>query len=119
MREFRSRSLVTFILVAQAFLFAQQREPNAGAVEARKVIQEGNTQWGKARVAHDRATFEKMLAPDFYVQLPDKKVSRQEFIRRNLHAPCKCQVNALRSHRAHGRSCRRWVGGSHPRALGV
>jgi hypothetical protein len=80
MRKLRSCSLFAFILGVQVFLLAQQHEPNAGAVEARKVIQKGNTEWGKARVAHDRTTFEKMLAPDFYVQLPDKKVSRQEFV---------------------------------------
>jgi len=80
MRRFRFWSLFAFILVAQTFLVAQQHQPNAGAIEARRVIQEGNTEWGKARVAHDRATFEKMLAPDFYVQLPEKKVSRQEFM---------------------------------------
>jgi len=80
MAQLRLRFLICSILVCQTLLVAQQRQPNPGAVEARKTIQEGNTEWGKARVAHDRATFEKMLAPDFYVQLPDKKVSRQEFM---------------------------------------
>jgi len=62
------------------FAFGQQRKPDPAAAEVRKVIQDGNTAWGEARVAHDRATFEKMLSPDFFVQLPEKKVSRQEFI---------------------------------------
>jgi hypothetical protein len=79
MREVRSGLLIMFVLLAQTCLLAQ-RQPNPGAAEARKTIQEGNTEWGKARVAHDRTTFEKMLAPDFYVQALDKKVSREEFI---------------------------------------
>src|SRR3954471_18535583 len=79
MREVRSGLLIMFVLLAQTCLLAQ-RQPNPGAAEARKVIQEGNTEWGKARVAHDRSTSEKMLAPDFFVQALDKKVSRQEFI---------------------------------------
>jgi hypothetical protein len=31
-------------------------------------------------VGFDRPTFERMLAPDFYVQLPDRRISRQEFL---------------------------------------
>jgi len=50
------------------------------AAEARRAIAEGHREWGKARVAFDRATFEKMLAPDFYVQLRARRVERQEFI---------------------------------------
>jgi hypothetical protein len=48
--------------------------------EARKIIIDLNREWGKARVAFDKPTFEKMLAPDFYVQLPEQKLSRREFI---------------------------------------
>jgi hypothetical protein len=33
-------------------------------------------------VALDMNTIERMLAPDFYFQLPDRKVTRQEFIDR-------------------------------------
>jgi hypothetical protein len=80
MPHLRLRFFVCLILGCQSFLVAQQRQPDPAAAEARKVIQDGNTAWGKARVAHDRATFEKMLSPDFFVQLPEKKVSRQEFI---------------------------------------
>jgi hypothetical protein len=36
----------------------------------------------KARVAVDLKTIERMLAPDFYFQLPDRKFTRQEFIDR-------------------------------------
>src|SRR5260370_33880487 len=40
--------------------------------EARKAIQ--------ARVALDKNTIERMLAPGLYVQTPDRKLTRQEFI---------------------------------------
>lgn len=35
---------------------------------------------GKARVALDKNTFEKMLAPDLYVQFKDRRLTRQQFI---------------------------------------
>lgn len=50
------------------------------AAEVRKIIADGNRQWGKARVEYDKKTFEKMLAADFYVQLPGRRLTRQEFI---------------------------------------
>jgi hypothetical protein len=49
-------------------------------VEARAAIQAGNVAWGDARVGYDRDTFERMLAPAFYVRLPDRRLTRQEFI---------------------------------------
>jgi hypothetical protein len=42
--------------------------------------QEGNRQWGKARVEYDKETYEKMLATDFYVLLQGQKLTRQQFI---------------------------------------
>ncbi len=54
--------------------------PTLSRAEARKIIIDLNHEWGKARVAFDKPTFEKMLAPDFYVQLPDQKLTRKEFI---------------------------------------
>ena len=48
--------------------------------EARTAIQAGYAQWVKARVAVDMNTIEQMLAPDFYFQLPNRKLTRQEFI---------------------------------------
>ena len=50
--------------------------------EARGVIQDGNIEWGKARVAIDKNTFERMLAPDLYVQYSDRRLTRQQFIDR-------------------------------------
>lgn len=55
-------------------------DPGMTPEEARKTIVELNRQWGKARVELDRPQMEKMLAPDFYVQLYDQKMSRKEFL---------------------------------------
>ena len=49
-----------------------QSVPAVSPAEARKAIQ--------ARVAMDKNTIERMLAPDLYVQTPDRKLTRQEFI---------------------------------------
>ena len=49
-----------------------QSAPAVSSAEARKAIQ--------ARVALDKNTIERMLAPDLYVQTPDRKLTRQEFI---------------------------------------
>lgn len=48
--------------------------------EARKIIANGNIKWGKARTEFDKRTFEKMLAPEFYAQLPNRKLTRKQFI---------------------------------------
>ncbi len=58
----------------------QEQGSNVSAAEARRIIAEGNMAWGRARVALDRAHFDKMLAPDFYVQFPERRLTRQEFI---------------------------------------
>lgn len=59
---------------------AAGQAPRADAAAAREAIAEGNRVWGRARVAHDRATFERMLAPEFYVQSSQGRMTRQEFI---------------------------------------
>jgi hypothetical protein len=57
-----------------------QSAPAISSAEARKAIQAGYAEWDKARVAMDKNTIERMLAPDLYVQTPDRKLTRQEFI---------------------------------------
>jgi hypothetical protein len=54
----------------------------ASREETRRAIQDGNVEWGKARVAIDKNAFEKMLAPDLYVQFGDRRLTRQQFIDR-------------------------------------
>src|SRR5260370_14447657 len=62
-------TLRAVILTAAA---GTQSAPAVSPAEARKAIQ--------ARVAMDKNTIERMLAPDPYVQTPDRKLTRQEFI---------------------------------------
>jgi len=74
--------IMIFVLIISAAwpLSSGQDSSPLTAAEARKIIAEGNRMWGKARVEYDTNTFEKMLAADFYGQLPSRKITRQEFI---------------------------------------
>ena len=66
--------------IAASFPSIAAEAPKLTTAEARRIIADGNREWGRARVALDRAAFEKTLAPDFYVQLPDRKITRQRRI---------------------------------------
>jgi ketosteroid isomerase-like protein len=70
-------TLLAVIVTAAA---GAQSAPAVSSAEARKAIQAGYVEWDKARVAMDKNTIERMLAPDLYVQTPDRKLTRQEFI---------------------------------------
>ena len=70
-------TLLAVIVTAAA---GTQSAPAVSSAEARKAIQVGYAEWAKARAALDMNTIERMLAPDFYVQTPDRKLTRQEFI---------------------------------------
>ena len=72
-------TLLAVIVTAAA---GAQSAPAVSSTEARKAIEAGYIEWAKARVALDMKTIERMLAPDFYFQLPDRKLTRQEFIDR-------------------------------------
>jgi hypothetical protein len=67
------------LLVAVTSISAQDRL-TLTASEVRKIITDGYRDWDLGRVALDRKIFEKMLAPDFYIQQPGRKLTRQEFI---------------------------------------
>ena len=71
-------TLVAVIVTAAA---GAQSAPAVSSAEARKAIEAGYVEWAKAVVAPmDKNTIERMLAPDLYVQTPDRKLTRQEFI---------------------------------------
>ena len=72
-------TLLAVIVTAAA---GAQSAPAVSPAEARTAIQAGYAEWVKARMALDMNTIERMLAPDFYFQLPDRKLTRQEFIDR-------------------------------------
>jgi hypothetical protein len=73
-------TIFVLIIAAASPLFSRQSSSPITAAEARKIIADGNRQWGKARIEYDKETFEKMLAKDFYVLLRGQKLTRQEFI---------------------------------------
>jgi len=66
--------------VAPAPVSAGETQPPASPSQAREIIVDLNRQWGRARVDHDRATLDRMLAPEFYVQLRDRRLTRAEFL---------------------------------------
>src|SRR6202043_1538418 len=72
-------TLLAVIVMAAA---GAQSAPAVSSAEARKAIEAGYIEGAKARVALDMNTIERMLAPDFVIQLPDRKLTRQEFIDR-------------------------------------
>ena len=72
----------TLLAVIVTTAAGAQSVPSVSSADARKAIEAGYTEWAKARVALDMSTIERMLAPDFYFQLPDRKVTRQVFIDR-------------------------------------
>ena len=80
MRMLRSTLRAALLVGATASTAPTAPAQSPTLAEARAAIAEGNRAWGRARVAHDRATFERMLAPDFYVQFPGRRLTRQEFI---------------------------------------
>jgi hypothetical protein len=82
---------VQFVLAALLALAAAPAQNQAGPppaspsaaaalAAARQSIADANQAWGRARAAYDKATFEKTLTPEFYAQLPDRRMTRQEFI---------------------------------------
>src|SRR5271169_6312444 len=76
------RILVSTLAVIVTAAAGAQSVPAVSSAEARKEIEAGYTEWAKARVALDMNTIERMLAPDFYFQLPDRKLTQREFIDR-------------------------------------
>jgi len=79
----RGRILASMLLAVIVTAAAGgQGAPAVSPAAARTAIQAAYAEWGKARVALDRNTIERMLAPDFYFQLPDRKLTWQEFVDR-------------------------------------
>ena len=70
----------TLLAVIVTTTAAEQSAPAVSSDEARKAIQVGYAEYGKARLAVDMNGIERILAPDFYFQNPDRKYTRQEFI---------------------------------------
>ena len=78
------RRILAFTVLAVIVTVAAgaQSAPAVSPAEARTAIQAAYAEWAKARVAVDVNTMERMLAPDFYYQLPDQKLTRAQFVDR-------------------------------------
>ena len=75
--------IMTVLLVTSAgSVTGAQHALQLTPAEARKMIADSYRKWGKARIEFDKKTFERMLSPDFYVQLKNRSLTRQEFIDR-------------------------------------
>jgi hypothetical protein len=58
----------------------EQQQPPAIQAKARKEITEQYALWGKARMTFDKGAYDRMLADDFYCQLPKQKLDKKGFI---------------------------------------
>jgi len=56
------------------------KEPAVTPATARAAIDEMYKAWGRARVAVDKKTLDSIMAPDFYVSLYGKRLSRDKFL---------------------------------------
>ena len=65
---------------ARAQAGSPNQAPAVSLAEARTVIEQAEKAWAKARVVIDTNLFEKTLAPDFYAQFPDSRLTRKEFL---------------------------------------
>ena len=70
------------IIVTAAAGAGAQSAPAVTPAEARTAIQASYDRSVKARVTLDTNTIERILGPDFTFQLPDRKLTRQEFVDR-------------------------------------
>ena len=69
------RRILVFMLLAVIVTAAAGMQSAVSSAEARKAIQAGYIEWDKGRVAMDKNTIERMLAPDLYVQTPNRKLT--------------------------------------------
>ena len=75
--------IITVLLVTSAgSVTGAEHALQLTPAEARKMIADGYRKWDKARIEFDKKTFERMLSPEFYVQLKNRNLTRQEFIDR-------------------------------------
>ena len=78
------------LTMAQAQDHARDQNSAASEIstgEARQAIEQAESSWARARVKIDKDAFEKALAPDFYAQLPERRLTREEFMQRISNYP--------------------------------
>jgi hypothetical protein len=75
--------LLSFLLAASILTADQQQASKQGELTpaaARAAVDAMYKRWGRARVELDKETMDSILAPDFYVSLYGKRVSREKFL---------------------------------------
>lgn len=75
------RLSVLVLLPSLLLAFAPLRAtPASQATAVRDELRAVQAEWDRARMGFDRPTFERLLAPDFFVQLGSQRMSRDEFL---------------------------------------
>jgi hypothetical protein len=72
--------ITVLLLTSPGSVTGAQHTQQLTPAEARKMISDSYRKWGKARIEFDKKTFEIMLSPEFYVQLKNRRLTRQQFI---------------------------------------
>jgi glyoxylase-like metal-dependent hydrolase (beta-lactamase superfamily II) len=118
-RKYPNLGQPRFVKIAAHSIFAKPTaaQNDAGSAvtmtQARQAIEQGNAAWSRARVNVDKDVFEKMLAPDFYAQFPDRRLTRQEFIQRISNPSPGVKLTRFDPPSAHHSAGRRHVGRAH------
>ncbi len=108
------RKISTFALLGLAMpttTLVGQSSQTVSRAEATKAIEDGNITWGKARVAIDKNAFERMLEPDLYVQLSDRRLTRATVHRSHLLLSVRHHIDTIRFQRSYRRTEWRRLGG--------
>ena len=107
------RRITTAALLAATIpvIFVGQSFQTVSRAEATKAIEDGNITWGKARVAIDKNAFERMLEPDLYVQLSDRRLTRATVHRSHLLLSVRHHIDTIRFQRSYRRTEWRRLGG--------
>lgn len=77
MKHLSVLALLPFLLLAFAPLRAT---PATQATAVRDELRAVQAEWDRARTSFDRPTFERMLAPDFFVRMGSQRMTRDEFL---------------------------------------
>jgi hypothetical protein len=76
----RLLALLLAVLLLVPALRAFTPEPRDRPAGIREELAQVHAEWDRARTGFDAAAFERMLAPDFWVQIGPQKLSRAQFL---------------------------------------
>ena len=73
-------ALAPAVLLLPLVPLALRAAPRDRLAEVRDELVQVNADWDRARLAFDRAAFERMLAPDFHVRIGEQTLTRAQFV---------------------------------------